>query len=258
MADNLALEELPPLEIGTTFSNAFTLIGSHPLIVFGLSLILGALPTRLLYYAAAAPASQPLAVAGGKLLAPLGSMAIQDIVSGMLVGTALIVAQGDKAAPVSALRPGLQRLVPLILVAFLYTLGCFIGLCALIVPFFFLWIRWSVVGPVVVAENIGVSAAFGRSSELTKGSRLRILGLLIIATLIQSVFAALIMLLGLPLAGLSTHAASLATNPASIAVQAVMETLVVGFTASIQCALYIELKQRCDGPLADQLSEIFA
>jgi hypothetical protein len=258
MADNLAAEELRPFEIGTTLSTAFTLMGSYPLIVFGVSLILGALPTRLLAYAASGPTSQTLAAASGKLLPSLGEMVLQIIVGGMLTGTALIVAQGDKADAVEALRPGVHRLIPLILVGFLYTLGCVIGLCALLVPFFFLWIRWSVVGSVVVAEDIGISAAFGRSSELTNGSRLRILGLLILSGLIQGLFAVLITLLVMPLAGLSTQAADLAANPAAITVQALMETLIIGFTGSVQCALYIELKQRRDGPLTDQLSAIFA
>jgi hypothetical protein len=256
MVDSVAAEEPRPLEIGTTFSNAFTLIGSHPLIVFGVSLILGALPTRLLAWATSVPASQTFA--GAKLLPSLGAMVIQIIVGGMLTGAALIVAQGDKPDPAAALRPGLQRLIPLILVGLLYTVGCVIGLCALIVPFFFLWIRWSVVGQIVVAENIGVSAAFGRSSELTKGSRLRILGLLLLAGLIQGLFAVLITLLVMPLAGLSADAVNLAADPAAVAVQALMETLVIGFTAAVQCALYVELKQRLDGPLTYQLSEIFA
>jgi hypothetical protein len=258
MADTIATEELKPLEIGTVFSSAFSLMGSHPLTAFGISFILGALPTRLLAYATSVSATQTPTAVAANLFHWLGSMVVQVIVGGMLTGTALIVAHGDKAESTAGLRRGLQRMAALISVGLLYALGCLIGISALVIPFFFLWIRWSVVGQVVVAEDIGISAAFGRSSELTKGCRLGILGLLLLAGLIQSLFGMLITLLIMPLAGLSHDAVNLATDPGAVAGQAAMETLAYGFAAAIQCALYVELKQRHAGPIADRLSTIFA
>ena len=258
MADNLVAEELRPIEISAVFGIAFALIRSHPLIVFGLSLLIGALPTRLLYYAAAI--APPLSTTRDLLgLTPfLGGMLLQTIVAGTLVGTALLAHQGNGTGPGAGLRAGLRRSIPLILVACLYTLGCLIGLCALLVPFLFLAVRWWVVGPVVVAEDIGVSAAFGRSSELTKGTRLRILALLFITSLVQGFFSSVIILLFLPLVGLSAMAEDFTTDPAATAIKALAETISYGFIASIQCALYIELKQRRDGPMTDQLRDIFA
>lgn len=52
-----------------------------------------------------------------------------------------------------------------------------IGLVLLIVPGLMLFTRWAVALPALLREELGVTAAMGRSSELTAGNRWRILGL---------------------------------------------------------------------------------
>ena len=248
-------------EIGKILGGAFGLIGRKPLIVFGLALVFAAIPTRLFYYAVGAWApsggASGAASFGWLLLTNAWSFVVQTIVPGALIGTAVIVYEGGRPDLDIGLRPALQRLAPLIGVSLLYAIGCLIGVATFFIPFLFLLVRWSIVAPVAVMEPVGVGEAFGRSSELTRGIRLKIFGLIIVTGLLESLAAAVVNLLSLVLGSALLFGQDASLDPVAVTLRIVMETAISGFSAAVYCMLYIALRERMEGPMSDRLTEIF-
>jgi hypothetical protein len=136
--------------------------------------------------------------------------------------------------------------------------GSIIALLCLLVPYLFLITRWSVVGPVVASENISVNQAFGRSSQLSEDARLRILGILVLAGVGESLLLMASMLLLAPFLGVEAAVQEFSLQPAALTMRILIQTLTIGFTGALHCALYVQLRERREGPLTDQLAEIFA
>ena len=90
-----------------------------------------------------------------------------------------------------------SKLVPLFFLAIVVSILVYVGLIFLIIPGIFLALIWAVSAPAMVVEDEGVFGAMGRSSELTKGNRWRVLGLAIVVFLLYMVVAAVIYLLAL-------------------------------------------------------------
>ncbi len=113
------------------------------------------------------------------------------------------------------------------------TLGIAVGFVAFIVPGVYLLIRWAVVAQAAAIDNDNWIAALKRSGELTAGSYLHVLGLLLSAGLI----AAVITNLGLAAAGSRTTAVA-------IAVGIVVETIARSFVALNLAVLFFDLLAR--------------
>lgn len=239
-----------PLEIGSTVANAFGLIGKHPIKVIGLAFLIGGLPTRALYYGLLA--DQP--THGMLILSSFAEMIagtlIQTVLAGLLVGSV--------TQPGTSIGSGLRRLPQLISVGLLNGIGSIIALLCLLVPYLFVLTRWSVVGAVIANEDRGISEAFGRSSELTQSVRLRVFGLIVLSGIGQILFVTLGLLLVAPVTGMTTAFQDFSANPIALAMRTFVETCTIGFAAALQCALYIALRERREGPMTDRLSEIFA
>ena len=237
------------------------MIGRKPLMVFGLALIFAAIPTRLFYYALGAwshyASASGAAAIGWLLLTSAWSSVIQTIVLGALIGTAVIVHEGGRPDLNVGLRPALQRVAPLIGVSLLYAIGCLIGAAAFLIPLLFLLVRWSIVAPVAVMEPVGVSEAFGRSSELTQGIRLKIFGLMIVTGLLESLLMFFMIFLSVILGSTPLIGHDVSSDLVAVALRIVMETAISGFSAAVYCMLYIALRERADGPMSDRLTEIF-
>jgi len=84
------------------------------------------------------------------------------------------------------------RLAALIVAGVLAALGIVVGLILLIVPGLYLLTRWALITPVIVIENRSAGEAFRRSSELTAGSRWKVLGVVVVTLLILIVFSAIV------------------------------------------------------------------
>lgn len=94
-----------------------------------------------------------------------------------------------------AMQLGRGRMWPLYGLDLLAGLAIGVGMILFIVPGVYAALAWAVVAPVLVEERRRVLETFGRSAELTRGSRLNILGvglLVLAAELIASIALALI------------------------------------------------------------------
>jgi uncharacterized membrane protein len=100
---------------------------------------------------------------------------------------------GQRARLADALSGGLSAALPVIAIGLLAGLGIGLGLGLLIVPGLMLAARWIVAVPARVTEGPGIFAALARSSQLTKGYRWPVFGLLFVfAILVWIVEAAVL------------------------------------------------------------------
>jgi len=239
-----------PLKIGGILRRTFAMIGQFPLKIFGVAFLVGGLPTRSVYYAVSVQIAHGWPRSLVSFETAFLSEICETIAAGLLIGSLIRNETG--------MTSGLRRLPQLIAVGFLKALGCMLAAAAFLIPYFFVATRWSVVGAVVANEDTGINAAFGRSSELTEGVRLGILGLLILSGVGQILLFLLSVALLAPITGVSVAMQDFTLQPAAFSMQLLLETLTTGFLAALQCALYAALKERRDGPRTDHLTEIFA
>lgn len=99
----------------------------------------------------------------------------------------LKVSGGEQASLGDCFRAGVARFLPVLGLTILWWLGVGLGWVLLIIPGLILITMWSVALPALIGEELGVIESFGRSRELTRGSRLSILGVLIVSLIIMYV-----------------------------------------------------------------------
>lgn len=159
--------------------------------------------------------------------------------------------RGEAVTIVDCFVGGARKALPAIGLMILWILGIYAGFLLVIVPGCILLAMWSVCFPALIAEDVGVIGAFGRSRALTKGSRGKIfLLMLLFLVAVYAVF-------GVVLAGVGFQFGSLATvTSASLGLQVGTALLGAVFalgTNALQVAIYgelIDLK-------GDRVTEVF-
>ncbi len=136
--------------------------------------------------------------------------------------------------------------LPVVGVALLATVAFLAAFMLFIVPAIFLACVWTVIIPVQVIERRGVFQAFERSAELTRGSRWRIL-LLLLVVLVAYVVTRLL-LVGL------TAALGLIGSFATLLVSVVV-TLI---GAVLTTCIYYELRSIKEGVAPQALAQVFS
>jgi hypothetical protein len=178
-------EVLRPLSFGELLDGGFTLYRRNFATLFGIALLLQVpvilfwllVPVLLRGTSETAAAMLPL------LLTPYTMFAFV-LGMGALTAAAATAYGGDTPGIGSALRHGLRRWLPLAVVLLITFPLIFVGMVLLLVPGLVLLAMWFATYPVIVVEGRGPLAAMGRSQQLSKGGRLRILGITLVAWLI--------------------------------------------------------------------------
>lgn len=106
-----------------------------------------------------------------------------------LVGCAFVVAASDAyllgtVDAVRAIRVALTNVLPLIIAVILWILACILGFIVFFVGLFYVVARYFAVVPAILLEDNGPIEAFDRSRDLSKNSKLRILGTLALTFLL--------------------------------------------------------------------------
>jgi len=247
------------VSIGRIFSRAFGVMGRNPLVAFGVTLLLSALPSALFNYGFAQlnidmhDRNTVFGVVGSGLIAFMVALLLRAIVQGCLVRATIADSQGRRAGLGECLGVAAARALPLVGVSILFVIGMGLGMLLLVVPGIMFAIAFAVVAPVVVEERVGVIEAFSRAGQLTRGARWKIFGLalliLILIWLIEAVVGVIAILLFQR--GYDPFSLSL------ILFNVVIGTIVATFSSTVQTALYVELREWKDGPLNAKLGEIF-
>jgi uncharacterized membrane protein len=183
--------------VGQVLNRSFTLLSRNFLLFFVVTAV-AALPNVLISQSTDRNVS-------GATAAWIGLSTILTVVLQMLSQAVVLYGafQDMRSRPIDlgeALRVALGRLLPIIGVAICVSIGVFLGSLLLIVPGLILMTMWYVATPVCVVEQKGPLASMGRSSELTKGHRWKIFGMILLVifggVIVSAIFIGLLALTG--------------------------------------------------------------
>jgi hypothetical protein len=259
MATTANWENGKAFSVGEVMNRAFATMRENPLPIFGIAFLFGALPSQLFQIltesfrvsnAATVPAIVALSIAS-----TLFSMFLASLVAGAIVRVTIVSAEGETASFGESVLAGLAKALPLFGLSVLMAIALALGFLLLLVPGVILLVMWSVASPAVVAEDVGVLEAFGRSRHLTKGARWRVFGLGVLVLVIFWILAAVVGVAFVVSGGVAGVAA---TSIPFMLLSAVVGTVSSAFLGTVQTNLYIALRDWKDGPRAGALAEVFA
>ncbi|HEX6741351.1 MAG TPA: hypothetical protein VF079_06100 [Sphingomicrobium sp.] len=265
------------MEVGRVFERAFGAVKTNPLVILGIALVIGALPNLLMTVLFASAASTQAVVTGqisfagfiaAALLSMVVSMVIGVIVQGALTRATVSAIDGTQVSFGDSLATGLRVVLPLIGLAIISSIAIGFGFLLLIVPGVILMLMWSVAVPVLVTERRGVFDSLGRSSELAKGAKGRILGIFIVVFIAYAIVGTILNTIGLAGAGAANGGMGVGNNLVTVSNGGLTVTNVLGSViggtllnaawGTIQPALYVELRQWKEGTSVEALEQVFA
>ncbi len=164
--------------------------------------------------------------------------------------------EGERADFGDCIATGFRFSLPVLAIGLLAKIGMGIGLVLLIIPGIMAAVIWSVAIPAAVVERTGVIGSFGRSRDLTRGSRWKVLGLILVALVAYSLFSGLLAVFGLAFWSGPRSIAPIST--AALAANILSGTLGSLLWGTIQPSLYFELRHATEGNGMDSLEDIFA
>ncbi len=245
------------LDIGRVLNNTFGVIMRNPLLFLGLSFLIIALPQALITLATDTPIegdemAEMMAMfsSPSMIAASIGGWLLFVILSVLLQATFIVATVRDlNGQPVSlagCLGKAVGKLLPLIGLGILMTLGIALGMILLIIPGVILALMWIVASPVMMAEDCGILDSLKRSAELTKGSKRWIL-LLFVVYIILSMILGLFMI---PFAFAGTTAIAI--------VSLVINTVSGAIQGTGIASVYVDLRRVKEGGNSEALADIFA
>lgn len=253
-------------EIGRVISGTFGVIGRN----FGafalMALLLGGLPNLLvsfgqLWIAGGVKTFSPQVFAGSAV-GLIVMMVAAFVLQAAIVHATVADLNGRRVVVGESLKAGLSNWLPLLGLAILMGLGLMLGFLLLIVPGIILAVMWSVAVPAKVVEKIGVTDAFQRSRDLTRGRRWAIFGLFVIYVIALWIVEALIMAAAMPFIlskGLPTpDSVGLTTvNAATMIASALIATITTLVSTAGGATLYSELRGTREGVGPEAMASVF-
>ena len=242
------------LDIGRVVQQLFAVLGRNFVTFLALSAILVGVPSvltgalQLNFLRAGQPISWQTAL--GTLAVALGGLILQGTV---IYGTVTDL-NGRRASVNDCLTVGLRSFLPVLGIGILWYFAIVLGLILLVVPGLMIMVAWAVCIPAYVTERTTLTGSFGRSAELTRDNRWRILLLLILY------FVALIIVE--MLLGVFAAAGRVAAGGSVSFLQAIIATPLIAVAQSMigttgAAVLYVELRRIKDGVGAESLAAIF-
>ena len=243
-------------DFGRVVRRTFDPLKENPATFFGIAFLLSALP-GLAIVAMQSNLQQSAGIGaslGGNLLGGILGMILGALTQGALIYAAVEHYRGRKAPIGASLRTAFARLLPIVVVGFLYGLAVTVGLFLLVIPGLLIAVIWLVVIPATVVEKKGIGEAFGRSRELTKGSFWPLFGLVVLYVILSAGIG----FLAVSLTGMSPATGAITITPAYVVLQLVSATVTGAIAAAGVAAVYYELRQNKDGVGAEDLADVFA
>jgi len=171
----------------------------------------------------------------------LGSLVTYSLMSAVLVVLTSQAYLGEVVDVGDAVRRVIPRVVQVLVASLLRSLlvilGLFPGIILLCVPMFYVVARYFAVIPAIVLEEAGTLRSFSRSSELSRGRKLHILGTLVLVTIIYY-----LLVVGISLIGTLTGNFVVQTTVSSVG--AILVYPVVAITEAL---LYYDARIRSEG-----------
>ncbi|HNB27635.1 MAG TPA: hypothetical protein PLR41_11785 [Alphaproteobacteria bacterium] len=162
--------------------------------------------------------------------------------------------RGQKAGLADCIARGLATMIPVIVGTILLSFAVGLAAIALIVPGVILALMWWVYVPVLVVEGAGITGSFGRSSELTRGHRWEILGLVIIVIVLTFAvnFAAIMVASSIYMAAPTSDIVVVLSI-----VEYVTSAIVTAFSAILVAVGYYYLRAEKEGVDVHAIAQVF-
>jgi hypothetical protein len=250
--------------MGRVVTRTFEVFGQN-LIPFLILATLSVAPPMIVSFLIARslpPTVSPLAIFTPLRIVVMIFNVIFALVMGYLLQAALVQGtitslNGRPASLGECLSTAVRFLPRLIGIGILAGLGMIFASLLLIVPGLILFTMWSVVAPACVAENLNIGGSFSRSTDLTRGHRWAIFGLVFAFGL-----ACLVATFALrPLAGAGILPTSHDHMPQAV-LYWIVDTALRIITTSIGgigiASVYYELRTIKEGVGPEQLAAVFA
>lgn len=265
MASQAYQFERRDVSIGSVFQRAFAAIRLNPAVIVLLALVIGALPGLLLSFiffrigafspGTARTGNIAAGMFGATMLFSVFSLVISALVQGALTRATVSAEQGVKVSIGESLSAALRVVAPLIGLTILWALAVGVGFLLLVIPGVVFITMWAVAVPALVVERTSIFKAFGRSAELTKGSRWKVFGLLLMVLVIYWLLSLVIGLVGLSTFNAASAGQLTLTNTIGAVVAGTIFNMLWG---TLQPSLYVELRKAKEGGSNEDLAEVFA
>jgi MFS family permease len=177
--------------IGRVFSQASAVLSRNFLTFFVVAAVAG-LPRVLLVESAGGGIGGGVGAIGKILAGVFLSIVLGTLAQAILLYGAFQDMRGRPVSLADCLRIGLARFFPIIGLAICMSVGIMVGFLLLIVPGVILAVMWFISTPACVVEQLGPLASMARSSELTKGHRWKIFGMLLLVLIGAGIIGAII------------------------------------------------------------------
>ena len=156
----------------------------------------------------------------------------------------------------------LKLTLPVLFVGILYFLASNIGMIFLIVPGVIMSVGWCVIGPAYLHEDTPLLGGFGRSWQLTSGYKWWVwLSNLVMGIIILIIFSiSALIVSAMSLGQVTTSEMSVGFSTTSFfggLLFSLLIYLAIALYASFTTALYTELRELKEGPLAEEMSAVF-
>jgi MFS family permease len=178
--------------VGRVLSRTSSVL-SRNFLTFFVVTIVAYLPLLLIPTAASSAGANPGAAGVGLIF--LGGFL--TMVLGMLSQAVVLYGafQDMRGRPVNlgeSLKVGLRRFLPILGLAILMSISLMLGFFLLVIPGLILFAMWFVATPACVVEQLGPFRSMGRSSQLTKGHRWKVFGLILVLIIISAVVGSVV------------------------------------------------------------------
>jgi len=145
-----------------------------------------------------------------------------------------------------SLRAATRRLRSLIWLGFLLAGGLGLAMVALVIPFFWLGVSWSIAFPVLIAEGERGAGALGRAFRLVRGRWWPTAGALTLAFMFQA-FVGFVAAIPIGILGATGNGGSLAGLTVSTVINIATSVITTPFMAAVLVLIYFDLRVRKEG-----------
>ncbi len=245
----MAPPTLRPLSVGEILDVSFTLYRRHFAPLAGVALVCSGVPVLLNMFIEASGGvlqNLPLVLLYYIVFAALSAIAT--------AATVFIVSESYLGRPIdaaTALRRAAPYIVKILVCSMLTAFVVFVGFLVFIIPGFILVVGLILAVPALVIEpQLGAGAALSRSWDLTRGSRWRILGLLLVVVILLYIpIAAIggIVAMFVPGSGLLLDRPSATVGVIAVAVSGLVQVFIYPLFYCVLTVAYYDLRVRKEG-----------
>ena len=251
------------LDIGSVIGETFNVIGRKFVDLALLGVVIVGVPTLLVTFFSSQAMERSIEQGAlslnfsfGLLLSNILYAFFPFVLQAAVVHTTVTSLSRGQSDFGSAIGTALRAFLPLLIVSILMSIGLAIGFLLLIIPGLILLTVWAVVVPSLVIDKAGIFGSFSRSAELTRGSRWRIFGLILIGYVGLFIFTALFRLFAVGAGGMMAAGGGL--NLTSLLLGAVLDTAIAIIGAVAVSVLYVHLRELKEGTRLDTVGDVFS